>query len=712
MKKITLLILCFALLSSLLSCQTNDKKPTETTAAPQDVWQIEKDQLVIVRSEDATSSVVQELRNLKKDLKNAFGWNVEIQSDFKKNTEVGMVELVVGDTTRAISQSAKQQLSDKGYVICNENGAIAIHGTNEAMLVYGIQKFSREFVQGAADTCLQLPKSFCIKNTDADVITLVENNTTSYSLAYASGCDAFPNSDSVNNGLDYEVSLTLELQKTLKEVTGADFTLSTSKPDDPARREILIGDMGRSEFEEAKKNWSVSQYGVVAVGNKLVVSGWSDVTLGKAVTAFRELIGQGMVEENGKCTVYFMRDHLAELTTDEWITEIPTYEWGKLSGSNDAAYGQLLYYYTETNAEEYLAYCQKLEADGFAKTLSNEAADNLYATYVKGDTKLHVYYVDYEKAVRLITGSVKKTGLTQNDVTGEAKVTDFSVIQMNLTYASSTSGGMGYVITLEDGRFVIVDGGRAVDADAERLYKILQKYNKRSDGIQIAGWFLTHEHSDHFGLFKKFVTNYSSSVKIQNFYISIPSESYRYNSLNPSSFMQDQFPEFSAVAKGIPVTVLHTGQKFMISNAEFEILYTTEDLYPQPFDLFNDASFVFRVRANGNSVLFTGDIADRASNVLCDMYGSYLKSDIVQVSHHGWNGATLELYQKVDPDVAMWPNSQSEYTACLNTNNAFVEINKTLVNVILGGSKNVYVADTYCYQFVFPFAGTPIRFTV
>ena len=67
MKKITLLILCFALLSSLLSCQTNDKKPTETTAAPQDVWQIEKDQLVIVRSEDATSSVVQELRNLKKD---------------------------------------------------------------------------------------------------------------------------------------------------------------------------------------------------------------------------------------------------------------------------------------------------------------------------------------------------------------------------------------------------------------------------------------------------------------------------------------------------------------------------------------------------------------------------------------------------------------------------------------------------------------------
>ena len=175
--------------------------------------------------------------------------------------------------------------------------------------------------------------------------------------------------------------------------------------------------------------------------------------------------------------------------------------------------------------------------------------------------------------------------------------------------------------------------------------------------------------------------------------------------------MQNQFPELSAVAKGIPVTVLHTGQKFLIGNAEFEILYTTEDLYPQPFDLFNDASFVFRVRANGNSVLFTGDIADRASNVLCDMYGSYLKSDIVQVSHHGWNGATLEFYQTVDPDVAMWPNSKSEYDACLKKAGGFGDIDRTLVNGIVG-TKNVYVADTYCYQFVFPFGGTPTRFTI
>lgn len=378
----------------------------------------------------------------------------------------------------------------------------------------------------------------------------------------------------------------------------------------------------------------------------------------------------------------------------------PLYTGGTLSGTNDAAYGQTLYYYTETTAAEYETYCKTLEAAGYGKHLSNSSAGNLYATYVKGDTVVHAYYTDYEKAVRLVTGSISQTGLTQNDVTTDPKVTDFSVIQMNLTYATAGSGGMGYVITLEDGRFVIVDGGNEVAEDAERLYKLLQKYNKRIDGIKIAGWILTHEHDDHYGLFKSFVTQYGGDVEIQNFYASIPSVSYRATSNNPSDFMWTQFDVLSALAGGIPVTVLHTGQKFMISNAEFEILYTTEDLYPKQLTAFNDASTVFRVCANGKSVLFLGDAAGDTSNVLCNMYGAYLKSDVVQVAHHGWNGATTEVYQNVDPEIAMWPNSQSEYNGCLSkTGNSFYQTDKDLVAAV--GEENVYIADTYCYRFLF-----------
>ncbi len=380
--------------------------------------------------------------------------------------------------------------------------------------------------------------------------------------------------------------------------------------------------------------------------------------------------------------------------------QIPTYGGGKLAGVNDAAYGQTLYRYTETNAEEYAAYCQKLEAQGFVKQLSNANADNLYATYVKGDTVQHVYYVGAKNEVRLITGSIDKTGSVQDDVTNDPKVTDFSVIQMNLTYPKSSSGGMGYIITLEDGRFVIVDGGNEIAEDADRLYKILQKYNKRNDGIKIAGWILTHEHSDHYGLFKSFVGRYGDDVEIQNFYVSIPSAGYRVGSGNPSNFMWDEFDALAEQVGGIPVKVLHTGQKFMISNAEFEILYTTEDLYPTPLTVFNDASVVFRVKANGKSVLFLGDAAEDTSNVLTSMYGAYLKSDVVQVAHHGWNGVTTAVYEAIAPDIAMWPNSQREYNGCMTkTENSFYQTDVDLVAAV--GEENVYIAEGDCYRFLF-----------
>ena len=712
MKKWMLLLLCICfLLPTLSACVGGDKGDGTTDTGISDG--ISADGLVIVYADKTSAAVNEEIGVLREVLEDVFGTTVTIESEKKHTAEENKekTELLIGSTSRDASQSAKGKMPQKGYVICAENGSIAINGTNDAMLLYAIRLFADRFVRACEGDRLEIPKDLLLKNTDEDVITLVENGVTQYSLAYASTCDSMPNNGSVNDGLDCEVVLLKELQTALFDATNVRFEDTSSAGVATTKPEILIGDSGRTEFELAKKQWSVDQYGVAVVGNKLVLGGWSDVTVEKAVEAFKVLVKHGKTTEGGKTSVSFIKDHFAVCQADGWITDIPEYEGGVLSGCNDAAYGQLLYRYTETSAKEFEAYCAKLEAEGYQKKLSNANGNNLYATYVKGDVKLHAYYTDCEKAVRLITGDVKVTGLVKDDVTGEAKVTDFSVTQMNLTYPKNTSGGMGYVMTLEDGRFVIVDGGRADALDAARLYALLQRLNKRSDGIKIAGWILTHEHSDHFGVFKQFVNTYGSLVEIQNFYVSIPSESYRFNSGNPGAFMSEQFPSLAKNAGEIPLTVLHTGQKFLIGNASFEILYTTEDLYPQPFDVFNDASVVFRVTANGGSVLFLGDCAQRTSGILCDMYGSYLKSDLVQVAHHGWDGATLEVYQNVSPKAVMWPNSKSEYDACVASLKWFGDVNRSIVNVLVGKEK-VYIADTYCYQFTLPLVGSPNQFTV
>ena len=63
----------------------------------------------------------------------------------------------------------------------------------------------------------------------------------------------------------------------------------------------------------------------------------------------------------------------------------------------------------------------------------------------------------------------------------------------------------------------------------------------------------------------------------------------------------------------------------------------------------------------GQTIMWLGDTCDVASDIVCDMYGSYLKSDMVQVAHHGYNGATEEFYALISPKFAFWPTSADEF---------------------------------------------------
>lgn len=63
-----------------------------------------------------------------------------------------------------------------------------------------------------------------------------------------------------------------------------------------------------------------------------------------------------------------------------------------------------------------------------------------------------------------------------------------------------------------------------------------------------------------------------------------------------------------------------------------------------------------------------GDTTTVACNEMCYRYGEYMKCDFVQMSHHGLtlipggtncrrHCATVEIYQLIDPSVALWPSS-------------------------------------------------------
>ena len=54
-------------------------------------------------------------------------------------------------------------------------------------------------------------------------------------------------------------------------------------------------------------------------------------------------------------------------------------------------------------------------------------------------------------------------------------------------------------------------------------------------------------------------------------------------------------------------------------------------------------------------ILILGDTGTKSSEKLLNNQKDKLKSDILQVAHHGQDGATEELYKQIDPDICLWP---------------------------------------------------------
>ena len=72
----------------------------------------------------------------------------------------------------------------------------------------------------------------------------------------------------------------------------------------------------------------------------------------------------------------------------------------------------------------------------------------------------------------------------------------------------------------------------------------------------------------------------------------------------------------------------------------------------------NESSTVFRLTIGGQRVLFLGDIYHSSTRRLENAYAHDLTAEVVQMSHHGSQGAYFEFYKLVQPKVCLWPTPQ------------------------------------------------------
>lgn len=238
--------------------------------------------------------------------------------------------------------------------------------------------------------------------------------------------------------------------------------------------------------------------------------------------------------------------------------------------------------------------------------------------------------------------------------------------------------GMSYVIQLDDGRFILIDGGEHFDVDGARVYRYLCEKAQGEKPV-IAAWFFTHGHRDHVKLAARFMEEYKNDVEIETINYNIPTD-VDYTGFDKTSGRGDAEAEemwFKAI-ENFPNAerhILKTGDTFTFANARVDILTTAFEKYPDPPTSRNHTSAAFKITfANGKSFIVFGDsegdrlvkLLDPTSPIYCT--DETLKSDILQVPHHGLHVARatdydtiVRLYHKIAPKICFWPQKADRF---------------------------------------------------
>ncbi len=210
-----------------------------------------------------------------------------------------------------------------------------------------------------------------------------------------------------------------------------------------------------------------------------------------------------------------------------------------------------------------------------------------------------------------------------------------------------------FIITTETGHTLLVDGGYADDAEnlLDRLCAVTGSQKPRVDA-----WLLTHPHTDHLDAFCKIMQEYAHRVDVEAILCNFPDASYCAKELEEWGRYEPSIEEFNRLLPAFQhkVRTMEQGELYRFGEIELEVLYVPSHNYETNY--INNSSVITRVTLEGKTVLFLGDMGKQESrNCLAFFAGTdRLRSDYVQMSHHGQNGAVKEFYQAVSPSICLW----------------------------------------------------------
>lgn len=357
--------------------------------------------------------------------------------------------------------------------------------------------------------------------------------------------------------------------------------------------------------------------------------------------------------------------------------------------------GEMLMFSGVKNEKGMIAYREELARWGFELYAESQMGDCQYSTWTSDDTVVTLMYIPYYHRLGIIAEPMRALPARKQDNQYTNLGVENKVIMISCQFMDQDNG-LCAVFQLCDGSFIIVDSGQGWHQrnskkykdhwqnNAKEIFHVLEAYSPDRDGdgdkdkddIVIASWFFTHQHMDHIGGYPIFADHFADKVTLEQVVFNLPNEEITEEFTDGfiakgdgkeitgeyvellESVTTDYFPDAKMVEA-------HPGQVYYIRDAVIEMLYTWELDWNMP-NRCNSLSLVFTVEIGDTKVMVPGDSGQSATRLIQNVYNDYLKSDIIMTIHHGSSGGTSAFNRYVDPDVVLWPASQSHYDSIKN----------------------------------------------
>ncbi|MBO5355146.1 MAG: hypothetical protein J6B09_03675 [Clostridia bacterium] len=711
-KRVLSFLMCIAVLMSSVAILSSCKKADGDIKTSSKVVDVDLTGYSIVSGADLTESGQQHVLAFAQNLSKVSTVDMSVITDTsEEETSSDKPEILVGQTSRKESSKVLNSIKGAGWAIRVMSNKIVIVGTTPYLTRVALTHFERTYINAEHFNATILSTNDKIAVSRIPTIPLVDTvdgTDSTFVVVYEKGKDK---NDAPNQ-------IGTQTANSIFERTGVSAMVVTSNSD-VQEKEILVGSMSRLDVKEQMAKIEADEYAVMIENGKIYLVAWSDDVLPSAYELFQDMLfGSSYTDDDGN-TFYEIPSNCTVVQTfaSDWFTDFPKPEAEGLypEAAVDANDGALQYIYSGEGAtrETFVAYCETLKAAGY-RPVGNEDVQwegSSFRTFVHDEkgVSLQVSHMAFAHAatqkveglvnsIRIVSGSTAWGGTVVDEkylrpqIEGtEEEVKNGTadyVRRMNsqitcnmIDYSSPANWGLGQVITLADGSFIIIDGGRAKGADeTANVWTLMREMHKKAYGeyptkehpVHIRAWLITHEHGDHHNILMNFTRNYGFLPEVRMDYLmenfgsmtQLRAAGGNYNVRNNIKQLQEK------VKNGFEYIQVNTGNVFYFANCRFEILVTIDDMYPWRCSETNNATTVTRTALlerddAGNSCeitsLWLGDAEWQQSRVARAMYGPFLDSDHIQVAHHGSSGGSeKELYQLVGNCSVIW------FPTCVN----------------------------------------------